>query len=102
MLCECYSYTDTIVGNLVILDFFFVMYCTGAYERKYIKDKMNHQIKNYINICILLSGILLLIISVLLLDFLGVYFKSQMLIDLATYFREYNSVISVIIAVSMF
>lgn len=36
------------------------------------------------------------------LDFLGVYFKSQMLIDLATYFREYNSVISVIIAVSMF
>lgn len=83
------------------LDFFFVMYCTGAYERKYIKVNEPPN-KNYINICILLSGILLLIISVLLLDFLGVYFKSQMLIDLATYFREYNSVISVIIAVSMF
>lgn len=88
---------STIFGSM---DFFLVMYITGGYIRLHVYGKTTY--KNGWNLAAALTSAALLILSVLALDGLGLALGSDFVVGNATHFREYNSLLSVVFAVSLF
>lgn len=79
------------------IDFFIIMYMTGAYIRLYVNN-INMK-KNKI---VLFSSLFLLFSSVLFFDYIGMKLKLDIFIKNATYFRKMNSILTVLVAISMF
>ncbi len=81
------------------MDFFIVMYLIGAYIRLYIKSIYSNRRKIFL--CLVLSTLIMLL-TVPVIDFIGKILKANVIINHATYFMKYNSIISVVWAVSVF
>ena len=80
-------------------DFFVVMYMVGAYIRLYCED-MNYP--NVVNLYAVIVFASLLIVSVLLMDLVGVITGIDKFIDSSGYFREFFTPIGVGFSISMF
>ena len=81
-------------------DLFLVMYMTGAYIRLYVHGKERH--RNTWNLVVALTAAALILLSVPIIDMIGVRLGSNLIIANADYFHGYNSVLSVIFAISLF
>lgn len=81
------------------VDFFLIMYLIGAYLRLHFKNFSQYKRKFKI-ICILST--FLMLASVLVNDFIGYTFDIDFFIRRANLFSEFNSVIAVIWAISVF
>lgn len=82
-------------GNL---DFFIVMYVIGSYIRLHWEQKYN----NYFNLIVFIISFLAMIASVLFFDFVGINLGISKFIQNATYFCQFNTIIAVVAAVSIF
>ena len=80
--------------------YFIVAYITGGYIRKYSLDKLKSRVHGWK--ILLVSSVILLIGSVIVIDLLGMFLKSDVIIRNACYFRELNKLPAVGIALSMF
>lgn len=80
------------------IDFFVIMYITGAYIKLYAHEKLNFKKSLWITII----SLALLLLSVVVFDFIGVKFNKNIFVTNATYFRKTNSILSVIAAISIF
>lgn len=81
------------------LDFFIAVYIIGGYIRLHVDlDRINStKLKVF-----MLTSIVALIGSVLFFDCLGIILKSDALIAKATWFKNYNSILAVCCAISVF
>lgn len=81
------------------LDFFIAVYIIGGYIRLHVDlDRINStKVKIF-----MLASIVALIGSVLFFDCLGITLKSDALIAKATWFKNYNSILAVCCAISVF
>lgn len=81
------------------LDFFIAVYIIGGYIRLHVNlDSINNaKAKGF-----MLISIVALIGSVLFFDYLGIILKSDTLIAKATWFKNYNSILAVCCAISVF
>ncbi len=82
------------------LDFFVVMYIIGAYIRLHIKDKAKYS--NKVNIFICLLSTFIMLISVPAFDLTGKILKANIFIEKAVYLHDYNNIVAVIWAISIF
>lgn len=104
LLLLIWSIIPTFINFLWIFstfDFFIIMYVIGAFIKLYFPFERAEKYRKKI-FTIFFSSLLMLIISVLVIDMLALKLNSNFLINIATYFREYNSIISVILSISSF
>lgn len=80
------------------IDFFFVMYVIGGYIRLHFHINYSNRINLFI--CIL-SG-LIMMISVIIIDYVGIKFHKPNLIEHATYFQQFNTIPAVLFSISTF
>lgn len=80
------------------IDFFFVMYIIGGYIRLHYENKYS----NSYNLYAFITTTILIILSVVFFDYIGGYFHKASLIEHATYFQQFNTLPSVLFAISIF
>ncbi len=88
---------DSIWHRFSSLGIMIVSYFIGAYVRLYLNEE-----KKTIYTILMVACNVLLICSVIVIDILGVRFKSDTLINNATYFKGSSNIISFIVAISIF
>jgi len=96
--------TFTKAWSVGVFGMFFVMYYFGAYmrlceEKNYVIESKKFSILAYTG---LFLSVFMMCASVLILDKLGISLQEDKLIIKATYFREYNTPLSVLFAISIF
>ena len=82
------------------LDFFLVMYMTGAYIRLYVHGKVKYN--NRWNLVVALVSAALIELSVVAFNMLDTVLKTNRFVGSGWYFSSYNAVPGVIFAVSIF
>lgn len=80
------------------MDFFFVMYLIGGYLKLYMNSIPPRKKTGILSF----AFIFLMIASVIVFDFVGLQTGIKQLIDYATYFRRYDTVLALGCAVSVF
>lgn len=96
-----YSVFNTLIKNELEfsnIDFFFVMYIIGGYIRLHYENKYS----NSYNLYAFITTTILIILSVVFFDYIGGYFHKASLIEHATYFQQFNTLPSVLFAISIF
>lgn len=81
------------------LDFFLFFYLIGGYIRKYEIDCI---LGKKIWMSALIISFAFLMISVVAFDFVGIWLKQDIFIAKATWFRNFNTVPAVVLAISLF
>lgn len=82
------------------VDYFLVMYLTGAYIKLYVHGKTDYN--NRWNLAAALISALFLILSAVALDAIGLWLHDDAFIQNARYFREINMLPAVAMAISLF
>lgn len=88
------------VWNFSNLDFFLVMYLIGGYIRRYCYGRI--KCNNRYNKLHAISCIVLLLISVIMLDLLAIILENDSILQHATYFKAFNSILAVPCAIFIF